>query len=64
MRTHGPAAAARAAHAGRAAAHLRRFIDRQVGGIEKLLVPATDADLPQPLGADGRPDPFFETTKA
>ena len=38
-------------------AQLRRFIDQQVGGIEKLMVPADDSKLPQPLLADGRPDP-------
>src|SRR5215471_13999494 len=29
---------------------LRRFIDQQVGGIDKLKVPATDADIPVPPG--------------
>jgi len=43
---------------------LRSFIDAQVGGIEKLMVPAEDSALPQPRLADGRPDPFFETTEA
>ena len=43
---------------------LRSFIDTQVGGIEKLMVPAEDRDLPQPRLADGTPDPFFETTEA
>lgn len=43
---------------------LRRFIDQQVGGIEKLMVPADDAKLPQPLFADGKPDPRFKTTEA
>ena len=43
---------------------LRRYIDRQVGGIEKLMVPAHDAGLPQPLLANGGPDPFFQTTEA
>ena len=43
---------------------LRSFIDTQVGGIEKLMVPAQDRDLPQPRLADGTPDPFFETTEA
>jgi len=43
---------------------LRRFIDQQVGGIEKLMVPARDEDLPQPRLADGSPDPFFQTTEA
>jgi hypothetical protein len=30
---------------------LRQFIDQQVGGIEKLVVAADNADLPQPLAA-------------
>jgi len=43
---------------------LRRFLDRQTGGIEKLMVPADNADLPQPKLSNGDPDPFFETTEA
>lgn len=43
-------------------AQLRLFIDEQVGGIEKLVVPADDIDIPQPLLADGSVDPFFEIT--
>ncbi|MCB1907981.1 MAG: hypothetical protein KDH15_11460 [Rhodocyclaceae bacterium] len=43
---------------------LRSFIDMQVGGIETLMVPADDSELPQPRRADGSPDPFFETTEA
>ncbi|MFL6451242.1 MAG: cytochrome c peroxidase [Bryobacteraceae bacterium] len=43
---------------------LRRFIDQQVDGIEKLVVPARDADLPQPLLRNGSPDPSFKTTEA
>ncbi|MBS1212637.1 MAG: hypothetical protein H6R26_1254, partial [Proteobacteria bacterium] len=43
---------------------LRQFVDQQVGGIGKLRVPAKDSDLPQPRLANGRPDPFFETTEA
>ena len=43
---------------------LRRLIDQQVGGIENLIVPADDADLPQPRLANGSPDPFFQTTEA
>src|SRR6266446_10542409 len=55
---------------GVAAAHgdsptqLRRFIDEQVGGIDKLMVPADDSALPQPRLANGSPDPFFQTTEA
>lgn len=41
---------------------LRRFIDQQVGGIQKLMVP-TPERLPQPM-LNGRPDPTFETTEA
>ena len=36
---------------------LRGFVAAQVGGIEKLTVPANDADLPQPRLANGSPDP-------
>ncbi len=43
---------------------LRQFIDQQVGGIQKLMVPANNADLPQPRLADGSPDPQFKTTEA
>jgi cytochrome c peroxidase len=49
---------------GNSPTQLRRFIDRQVGGIKKLMVPAHDADLPQPRLADGRRDPFFAITEA
>ena len=49
---------------GNSPTQLRRFIDQQVGGIEKMRVPATDAELPQPRLADGSPDPFFQTTEA
>jgi len=43
---------------------LRRFIDQQVGGLEKLMVPAHDADLPQPRLPNGSPDPQFQITEA
>jgi len=36
---------------------LRRFIDQQVGGIDKLKVPATDADIPLPRLPDGNVNP-------
>ena len=49
---------------GNSSTELRRFIDNQVGGIEKLMVPAHDADPPQPRLADGSPDPRFQTTEA
>src|SRR5882724_7361717 len=53
-----------AAAQGNSPTQLRRFIDQQVGGIEKLMVPAHDADLPQPRLANGSPDPRFRTTEA
>jgi cytochrome c peroxidase len=53
-----------AAAQGNSPTQLRRFIDNQVGGIQKLMVPAHDADLPQPRLADGSPDPFFQITEA
>jgi len=43
---------------------LRRLIDRAVGGIDKLKVPATDEGIPQPRLPDGSPDPLFRTTEA
>lgn len=49
---------------GASATELRRLIDRQVGGIGKLMVPAHDAELPQPRLSDGSPDPRFRTTEA
>jgi len=55
---------ATAAAQGVSPAQLRRFVDQQVGGIQKLMVPAHDADLPQPRLANGRPAPFFQTTEA
>jgi cytochrome c peroxidase len=53
-----------AAAQGHSPAQLRRFIDRQVGGIHTLIVPAHDADLPQPRLSDGSPDPRFQITEA
>jgi cytochrome c peroxidase len=55
---------ASAAAQGNSPTQLRQFIDQQVGGIGKLMVPANDADLPQPRLADGSPDPLFQTTEA
>jgi cytochrome c peroxidase len=49
---------------GNSPAHLRSFIDQQVGGLHKLTVPAKDEDLPQPRRADGSLDPFFQNTEA
>jgi len=47
-------------------AQLRQYIGHQVGGIEKLMVPARDADLPGPAsdGTDASGDPRFKTTDA
>ena len=42
---------------------LRRFIDQQVGGIDKLKVPATDTGIPLPLQADGTVNPRYQTTE-
>jgi cytochrome c peroxidase len=53
-----------AAAQGNSPTQLRRFIDRQVDGIAMLVVPAHDADLPQPRLANGSPDPRFQTTEA
>ena len=53
-----------AADEGASPTQLRRMIDQQVGGIDKLKVPANDADLPQPRLADGSLDPFFQNTEA
>ena len=53
-----------AAAQGNSPTQLRRFIDQRVGGIHKLMVPAHDADLPQPRHADGNPDPRFQITEA
>ena len=53
-----------AAAQGHSPTQLRRLINTQVGGIQKLMVPAHDADLPQPRLANGRPDPFFQNTEA
>ena len=45
------------------ATQLRKFIDRQVGGIQKLMVPADDASIPLPRQADGSVNPRFKTTE-
>ena len=44
-------------------AQLRQFIDRQVGGIQKLKVPVDDASIPLPRQADGSVNPRFKTTE-
>ena len=38
---------------GNSPTQLRQFIDQQVGGIDKLKVPPTDADIPLPRRNDG-----------
>ena len=53
-----------AAAQGNSSTQLRRLIDQQVGGIQKLMVPAHDSQLPQPRLPDGSPDPRFKTTEA
>lgn len=46
---------------GASAAQLRTFIDRQVGGIDKLKVPATNAEIPVPPPKRDQPDRFLTT---
>ena len=48
---------------GNNAARLREFIAAQVGGIQKLVVPADDASIPLPRQADGSVNPRFKTTE-
>jgi cytochrome c peroxidase len=43
---------------------LRQFIGRQVGGLDKLKVPATNAEIPVPRQADGMVNPRYQTTEA
>ena len=43
---------------------LRQFIDQQVGGINKLKVPSTDADIPVPRMPDGTVNPRYQTSEA
>ena len=40
---------------------LRNFIDQQVGGIDKLKVPATNAGIPVPPPKPGEPDRYLTT---
>lgn len=42
---------------------LRRFIEQQAGGIDKLRVPATDAGIPLPRQKDGTVHPRYQTTE-
>ncbi len=48
---------------GMSPAQLRHFIDQQVGGIDKLKVPATNAGIPVPPGPAAQPN-RYETTEA
>lgn len=48
---------------GAGAAQLRSHIGQQVGGIDKLKVPATNNDIPVPPGKPGEPD-RYKTTEA
>ena len=50
-------------HRGNGPAQLRSFIAQQVGGIDKLKVPATSADIPVPPGPATQPD-RYNTTEA
>jgi Di-haem cytochrome c peroxidase len=43
---------------------LREFISQQVGGLNKLKVPATDAEIPVALQSDGTVNPRYQTTEA
>jgi cytochrome c peroxidase len=43
---------------------LRQYIDQQVGGIDKLKVPSTDAEIPVPRQADGTVNYRYQTTEA
>lgn len=52
-----------AAAQGDSPAQLRRFIDQQIGGVDKLKVPATDAAIPLPRQKDGTVNPRYNTTE-
>ena len=43
---------------------LRQYIDQAVAGIQKLKVPATDAEIPLPRQPDGTVNPRYQTTEA
>lgn len=47
---------------GQSAADLRSLLERRVGDLSRLQVPADDADLPQPRLPDGTLDPRFAIT--
>jgi Di-haem cytochrome c peroxidase len=50
-------------HRGNSPTQLRQFIGTQVGGIQKLKVPATNAAIPVPPGPAAQPD-RYKTTEA
>src|SRR5438093_385059 len=58
------AACAVAAAQGDSPVQLRQYIDQQVGGANKLRVPATDAEIPLPRMKDGTVNPRYQTTEA
>src|SRR5581483_8517741 len=49
---------------GNSAAAVRQLIDQQVGGIDKLKVPATNADIPVQKQPDGTVAYRYQTTEA
>ena len=49
---------------GNSPVQLRNFIDQQVGGIDKLKVPSTNADIPVPRLPDGTVPYRYQTTEA
>jgi cytochrome c peroxidase len=48
---------------GNDAVRVRRLIDRQVGGINKLMVPPDDGSIPLPRNPDGTVNPRYKTTE-
>ena len=42
---------------------LRQFIDQQAGGLNKLMVPRTNAEIPVPRQADGTVNPRYQTSE-
>lgn len=57
------ACAAVPADSGDNPAQLRHFIGQQVGGVDKLKVPAKDADIPVPRQPDGSVNYRYQTTE-
>ena len=53
-----------AAAQGDSATQLRRFIDQQIDGIEKLKIPAKNADIPVPRLNDGTVPYRYQTSEA